>query len=265
MTKKNSIFNLSGPTTLTLKDLYAKVIVRAGQTGKASIEIDGDEKLIKLINVSQPNSGEVLIEGRDMGGGDVTVIQSRGSSISVRGSGVVIGGDIVGGRIVSGNNLVIVNGKVVSGGGNVTEIEGGEIPTITVTMPEQTELDAESVEELDSQGLKGKLYLSLDGQNRAKVQDADGVKINCSGQTRANVTNAKGDLKVSCSGQSRVIARGNFDDVDMDSSEQSQINVSGNCRDCEGSASGQSTVTFSGHPSGKIRKHESGMSCVEID
>lgn len=265
MTKKNVSFNLSGNSTLTLKNLYAQVTVRKGSAGNASVELNGDEELLKLISVTQPNSNEVLIEGEEMDGGGITVVQSgRRSSISVRGNGVVIGGNIIGGSIVGGSNVVIVNGKVISG--NVTQIDGGaEMPTITVTVPEGTELDVESVEDLNSQGLNGKLYLSLDGQGKAKIQDVTNAKVNCSGQTRAEISNTSGDLKVSCSGQSRATVKGNFGDVNADASGQSQVRIVGNCKDCEGSASGQSTISLSGHASGKIRKHESGQSSVDID
>ncbi len=264
MTKKNVTFDLSGSSTLTLKNLFAQVTVRKGSTGKASVEVSGEDEVIKEIKVTQPNSSEVLIEGPDNGGGGITVVQSgRSSSISVRGNDVVVGGNIVGGRIISGGNVVIVNGKVISG--QVTELGGAEMASITVTVPEGTELDAESVEELNSQGLNGKLYLSLDVSGKAKVLDVTSAKIDCRGQTRAELGNAKGDLKVSCSGQSRVTAKGNFGDIDMDASGQSQIQVAGNCRDCEGSASGQSTISLTGHASGKVRKHESGQSSVDIE
>jgi len=269
MTTKNLTINLNGNSSLSLslslKNLYARVIVRKGPAGKASVELNGDEKLIELIKVIQPSSNEVLIEGED-GGGDVTVIQNHGrSSISVRGNGVVISGSVRG-NIVSGGNVVIVNGKVISGGnGQVTEIAGAEMPTITVTVPEGTELDAESVESLDAQGLNGKLYLSLNGQGQAKVQDANGLKIDCSGQSRAEITNATGNLLPSQSWQSRVTVKGNLDDVDADSSGQSRIQIVGNCHDCEGNASGMSSVSLIGRASGKVRKHESGMSHVEIN
>lgn len=266
MTTKNFSFSLGTSSTLTLKSLYAQVNIRKGIVDKATVEMSGDEKLIELIKVIQNGNG-VLIEGQDMGGGDITVIQNRShSSISVRGNGVVIGGSISGARIITNGNVVILNGKVVSdGSSNESEIEDVEKPIITVTVPEGTELDAESVESLDSHGLNGKLYLSLDGQGYARVQDVNGAKISCSGQTRCELGNAWGDLKISCSGQSRTTANGSFGDVDVDSSGQSQIRVIGNCQDIEGSSSGQSTISLIGQASGKVRKHESGQSRIYIN
>lgn len=255
MTKKNFAFDLGNSPTLTLKSLYAEVVVRKGESGKATVEVEGEGELDKLVKVSQPNSNEVLVEGLgSIGGNNITVIQSsHRSSVVIRGS-------------VSG--LVVVNGKVISGNenGNVSVIDAiDKMPKITVFVPEGTELDAESVEDLNSQGLNGKLYLSLDGQGKAKIRDVNSAKINCSGQTEADLGNVKGDFKASCSGQSRITARGSFDDVNADTSGQSRIRILGNCRDCEGSASGQSTISLTGHASGKVRKHESGQSSVDIE
>ena len=247
-------FKVSSGLTLNLKNLWASVSIRTGGVNQATVSLSGDEKLLKDIQVTQPSSDSLSIEGQ--GGADgITVIQSgRRSSISI--------GNVRGGNLVITNGVVIRNGQVVTGG--TSQLEDTEMPTITITVPEGTELDAESVEELKSQGLNGKLYLSVDGQGKANVQGVNGGKVDCSGQTRAEISNAQGDLKISCSGQSRITAKGNFGDIDADSSGQSQVTIVGNCQDCNADASGMSTVSLIGHASGKVRKHESGMSTVSI-
>lgn len=256
MTKKTFNFKLGESASLNLKSLFAQVTVRKGELGVATVEMEGDEDLVKEITVSQPNPGEIRVEGTDQdgGNGNITIIQSGRSN---RKSTIVMG---------NVRGLVITNGQVISGGSNVRTIEGLPKPVvITITVPEGTELDAESVEELDSQGLNGKLYLSLDGQGKAKIRDVNSAKISCSGQTIADVGNIKGDAKLGCSGQSKIAVYGNFGDVEADASGQSRIRIVGDCHDCEGSASGQSTITLTGHASGKVRKHESGQSSVDIN
>lgn len=261
MTQK---FNVAEGLTLCLENLWAEVTVRPGQPGVAEVKLEGDEKLLKQIKVSQPTPDQLLIKGPEDGGG-VTVISS-GGSVSVRGGrgSVVIGGNVVGGRIITGSNLVVINGRVVSGGENATVIEGDQIPKITVTVPKGTNLDVSDVQKLDSRGLGGKLDLSLHGQGETTIGDVVKAKVVCHGQSHCQVTNCSGDLRVTCAGQSSVTASGSFGDVEADSSGQSHVSLTGYCRNFDGSASGQSSTSFSGQVSGKVRKHESGQSRVMI-
>jgi len=253
---KSFDFSVSAGLTLNLKNLWASVSVRTGGVNQATVKLSGDEKLLKDIQVTQPSSDQLSIEGQ--GGADnVTVIRSRG------GSSISIGNFRSSGSIVVGSNIVMVNGKVISGG-NVIDANDTEMPVIIITVPEGTEIDADDVQDLNSQGLNAKVYLSLSAQGKAKIQGVNGGKVNCSGQTRADISDAVGDLKVSCSGQSRVTAKGFFLDIDANCSGQSQVTIIGNCEDINAEASGMSTVTLTGNASGKVRKHESGMSEVSI-
>lgn len=268
MDTKNFDFNVGSNSTLTLKALYAQVNVRKGQANKTIVKMSGDDKLLKLIKVTQKGN-DVTVEGQEnMGDGNITIINNSGrSSVYIRGSasGVVVG-SISCGRIVTGDNILIIGDNVISGKETkITEIESIEMPVITITVPEGTDLDAESVESLDSQGLNGKLYLSIEDQGSAKVLDVTKSKISCSDQSHCRIGNALGDLKISCSDQSDAIVKGNFDDVDVSTSDQSSVRVIGNSRDFESRSSDQSSISLTGHTSGKVRKHESDQSSIHIN
>jgi len=260
MTQK---FNVATDLTLCLENLWAEVTVRTGQPGVAEVTLEGEEKLLKQIKVTQPSPDQLSISGPENSGGGMTVISS-GGSVSVRGGrgSVVIGGSVSGARIITGRNLVIVNGRVVSGGEDATVIEGDKIATITVTVPQGTHLDVSDVQKLDSRGLGGRLDLSLHSQGEARVQDVVKAKIACHGQSHCRIANCSGDLRVTCGGQSSATVSGTFGDVEADSSGQSHISVNGNCGNFDGSAGSQSTINFTGTASGKVRKHESGQSHV---
>lgn len=268
MVTKNFDFSVGLNSTLTLKTLYAQVNVRKGQANKTTVEMSGSEKLLELIKVTQ-NGNNVTIEGqKNMGDGNITVISNNGrSSFSIRrNAGGVFIGSISGGRIVTGDNILIVGDNVISGKETeITEMESIEMPVITITAPEGTDLDAESVESLDSQGLNGKLYLSVEDQESAKVLDVTKSKISCSDQSHCRLGNAQGDLKISCSDQSDAIVKGNFDDIDVNTSDQSSVRVIGNSRDFESRSSDQSSISLTGHTSGKVRKHESDQSSIHIN
>jgi hypothetical protein len=255
--EKNLEFVVSSGLTLSLNNLWAIVNIRPGKLNLATVCLSGDEKLLKDILVNQPSPDQLNIEGQGRVGG-VTVIQTgRRSSISIS--------NIRGGSIVVGGGTVIVNGKVISGGENIIENEGIEMPSITITAPEGTALDADSVESLISKGLNGKLYLSVTGQGNANVQGISSGKVDCIGQSRARISDVQGDLKLSCRGQSDINAKGNFGNIDADSSGQSRITIIGNCNDCNADTSGQSSISLIGHASGKVRRHESGMSSIDIE
>jgi len=246
---KNLNFNVGDGLTLTLQDLWANVEIHIGQGGKATVVLGGDDKLLEQIEVTQPSADQLLVKGSGEGGDGITVIQSGGhGSISVgniRGSCVVIGGSIVGRTVVPGGDLVVINGKVISGGDKVTVVEGGETPKIVVTVPHGTDLEAYDVSSVDSHGLGGKLDISLSSQGEATIDTANDMKVRCSGQSHVHIIDAAGDLKASCSGQSSVT-------------------INGSCKDCYADASGMSRVTVSGRATGKVRKHQSGMSHISV-
>lgn len=262
MANKEFDFRISSPATLTLEDLWARVAVGLGAAGKAEIVLDGAEKLLEEIAVSQPDDDQVLVKGQG-GSGGVSIV-SRGGSISIGGGGTFVGGSIVGSRIVTGDSIVIVNGRVVSG--NVTVIEGGktpEMPTISIKVPLGTNLEIEDVAWTSSRGLNGWLDLSLSGQGEAEIAGAKGLKIRVHGQSNCQISEGSGDLDARASGQSGIEVSGSLNDVDVEASGQSQIEVSGSCQNAEAEAAGQSRVRISG-VKGKIRKHESGQSRVTI-
>lgn len=259
--RKDLKFEVSEGLTLSLEDLWAKVSIRTSPKGIATVVLEGEEKFINQVKVEHPNPSELTLKGEQGGN---TVIMGGGSSIVLGGRGnVVIGGNIRG-SVISSGNLVIINGRVVSGGKDVTVTLGDEMLKIKITVPEGTDLSSHSVEELDSNGLRGKLSLSLSGQQQAVVGFAKKVRVSCSGQSEIQVTEASGDLNVSTSGQSSVAITGSFEDVETHSSGQSHIGINGNCRNFEGDSSGQSSISVLGSVSGRVRKHSSGQSNIRV-
>lgn len=257
--RKDLSFEVSeGLTLLSLEDLWAKVLVRTGPPETATVVLEGDEKLVNQVKVEHPNPTELILKGEQGGN---TAIMGR-SSVVVRGRGSVVVGGNIRGSVISSGDLVIINGRVVSGGKNVTVIEGDEMLKIQITVPERTDLSSYGVEELDSRGLGGKLTLSLSGQQQAVAEFVRRIRVSCSGQSEVRVTKASGELNVSASGQSSVSISGDFEDVETQSSGQSHIGINGNCRNFEGNSSGQSSVSVSGSVFGRVRKHSSGQSNI---
>ena len=254
---RDSSFTISGVgATLLLENLYAKVRISAGSPGTATVFIKGGEKVINQFTVSQPSPDQVVVRGEQ--------VVSDGISISSvgRGSSVSIGGNIRGSTVISGRgSVVIVNGKVISGGDRVTIIEGDEMPEITIKVPEGTDLKAYGVETLSSLGLNGRATLSLSGQDKATICDVRGMKVKCSGQSQCGIEKASGNLNVTTSGQSGLTVVGDIGDVEADSSGQSHILI-GNCKNFDGESSGQSSISVLGRVTGKVRKHSSGQSSI---
>lgn len=253
--KKHYEFQVVEGLTLAVQDVWAKVNIQTGRDGVATVDLDGDDKLLEQIHVSQPGDDEIFIRGTGENGGGITIINPGGSMISVgnirAGRNVVIGGSVVGGTIISS--------------GNMTVIQDAQPTTITVRVPQGTNMEAFGVSEMNSRGLGGRVDITLSGQGEASIEDAHGMKIRCSGQSHCRITKASGGLTAGCSGQSSVVIVGNLDDVEADASGQSSITVNGNCRDCIANARGQSNISVSGHASGRVRKHGGGMSRVSIE
>lgn len=261
-------FQVVSGLTLALENLGANVRISVGAEGKATFRMSGDEKLLKDIEVSQPSPNRIQIKGKGLGGGnDITVISGGGrqsvSMTSVRGGNIVISG---GGSIVSvgrGGGTVIINGKVVSGEGNVETIEGG-LPEIQVNVPKGTSLDITDVESTISSGLGGKLNARLGGQCSLSVSDVNGLKVKCNGQSGCTARNASGDANLSTNGQSSIEIRGNLNDVEAETNGQSHITIGGNCHDFDGEANGQSRISVSGRATGNVRQRESGQSRISV-
>lgn len=229
MAKRNLKFYVSkNNLRLNLEDLWAAVHVSVGIAGEAAVTLEGNEKLLDYIEVTG-GSNEVTVKGK--GGQD-------------------------------GGNMVIVNGKVVSGGEDVTVVEGAEMPKVTITVPQGTNLHVCNVESTKAVGLGGHVNASLSGQVELQVSKANGMKIECSGQSQCYINDATGNLKASTRGQSVIDVTGNLGDVEADSSGQSHISVNGNCQHFKGKTSGQSRIIVSGICSGSITKEESGTSKI---
>ncbi len=260
-------FQVVSGLTLALENLEANVKISIGTGGKATVTMSGDEKLLKDIDVSQPNPNRIQIKGNGLDGRNAVTIISGGGrqSISVtgvRGGSVVVSG---GGSFVSvggGRSTVIVNGRVVSGSDNET-IEAG-IPQIQVSVPKGTNLDVTDVESTESSGLDGKLNVRLGGQCELSVSDVNGLKVKCSGQSECNVRNASGDANLNTSGQSSIEIQGDLNNVEADANGQSHIVISGNCNDFDGNANGQSRISVSGRALGNVRQRENGQSRISV-
>lgn len=265
-------FNVAERLTLTLEDLSPRVIVITGIPGVASVNLAGSEKLLEGIKVEQPKPDQLTIKGtqsqsnssvtQSFSSGGFSMTQSVGRSSSQTSFTSNIGGR--GKTIISSGDLVIVNGKVISGGDNVTVIEGEESPSILVTVPVGTDLEIYDVEYCDAKGLGGRLDVSLNGQYEATIDSTTGVKVNLDRQSKCKVTNAGGDLHANLSGQSSTTIKGNLNDVDATVSGQSGLTIIGNCRDFIAEASGMSRITLSGDATGRVKPRVSGMSSIDL-
>lgn len=258
MSTKNEKYTVSGGLTLTLKNLWAEVHVIDGQSGVATVKLDGDEKLLKQIHISR-NAHQVTIKGEGGENGGSTVIYGRGNS-------VVSVGNIRGGNIVVDGKLVVLNGKVISGeGDDVTVVESGKMPVITVEVPKGTDLEVYDVQRLTSKGLGGGVDVYLSGTSKATITDANGMNVKCSGQSQCVVENAAGNFKAVTSGQAIVDIIGNFDDVDAKCSGQSYIYIDGKCHNFNGATSGQSHIFVSRGATGLIsQRNNSSMSRISV-
>jgi len=244
---------------LFIEKLWAEVNISVGEEGKATVEISGDEKFLKDIHVTQPNPKLLQIEGAgsNLQGNSVTVISSGGR-------GYVSVSSLRGGCIIVGGGNIVVNGKSISGDGNVNVIEGGDIPKIKVAVPKGTNLESYDVERVKACGLKGSLSSHVSGQGSIHASDVNGLKMKCSGQSSCDITAVSGDAKLVTAGQSSIDIQGDLNEVDADASGQSHITINGNCHDFEGEASGQSRILLSGKATGRIRQRESGQSRVVV-
>lgn len=254
---ESSSYQVEQGLCLTLEDLFAEVNISVGEEGTAAIKISGDEKLTKDIKISQANPKSVQIKGVGLGDRNVTII-TNGSRTSINNGNVIIAGRD---SMVSIKSTVVINGKVVSGEGDV--IEGG-IPQIQITVPKGTDLEIYDVEKAESIGLGGKLVANLGGQKNLRITEANGLKIKCDGQSKCRAEKATGDVKLTVSGQSTIYVQGDLNDVEADASGQSGITIIGNCHDFNGDASGLSKISVTGKASGRVRQRESGLSEIHI-
>lgn len=254
-----TVYQVAFGLCLFIEKLWAEVSISVGEENKATVEISGDEKLLKDINVTQPNPKLLQIEGAgsDEQGSGITVISARGrQSISIS--------SVQGGSIIVAGGTVKVNGKLVSGNGSVNVIEGGDIPKIKVMVPRGTNLETYDVEKVEVSGLNGSLSSHVGGQGSLRASDVNGLKVKCSGQSSCEITRVAGNAKLVATGQSSIDVQGNLEDVEADAGGQSHITINGNCHDFEGEASGQSRILLSGKASGRVRQRESGQSRVVV-
>jgi hypothetical protein len=252
---KDFSFSVGHEVTLTLEDLYAKVEVGVGEPNTVTVVVEGEEKVISQIKANQPSPDQVVVRG-EQGGGR--------SSISVRGSSVEIRGSVRGSIIVSGRGNVVIGGRQIFGGDDVTVIEGDEMATVKVKAPIGTKLEIYDVEELSSRGLHGRVAVSLSGQAKANIRDAKYVRAKLNGQSQCRIENASGNVKAETNGQSGLTVSGDLMDVEADSNGQSHIAINGNCQDFTGESNGQSSISVSGRASGRIRERSCGQSHIGV-
>jgi hypothetical protein len=277
---ESSSYQVEPGLCLTLEDLFAEVSISVGEEDTAAIKISGDEKLIKDIKISQANPKSIQVKGNGLENGRNVTVITGGSRTSINSGNIIITGRDGMVSVSKGKSTIIINGKVVSGEGDV--IEGG-IPQIQVIVPKGTDLEIYDVEKAESIGLGGKLVANLGGQGNLRITESNGLKIKCDGQSKCKVEKATGDAKLTVSGQSTINVQGDLNDVEANASGKSEVTIIGNCHDFNGDASGLSEITIignchdfngdasglseinvTGKAAGRIRQRESGQSEIHI-
>lgn len=255
--EKDFHFKVGRNPTLTLEDLFAEVEIEAGSTDIIRINLEGDEKLIEKFSAEKTSIYDVRVKGQPS---TVQITSRHGNvSTSIRGN---IKGSIIS---VSGGDVTIINGKIVSGHADVINFTENTQPLkISIIAPIGTNLDFDGVRKLTSRDLKGKVSAKLSGQEIASLISAIDAKVGCSGQSSCILTNVWGNVTLECSGQSRINIKGNFQDIDAESSGQSYISISGDCRNFLAEASGASRIELSGQVSGRMKERTSGVGRVRI-
>ncbi len=258
-------FNVGGAKTLFVQNLFANVTVRASNGSTANVAMSGDKNLISDIIISQDAQGNIRIAGKKNNYNQVTIESNSGcKSVSITSNNVVVsGGDlvIVNGKVIKGGDLVIVNGKVIKGGN-----EKVELVNIEVVVPKGTNINDFHTKQLVVSGLNGKVSASLLGQDKLNVTQANGMYLECSEQSTCRVSQAIGGLHLDASDQSKISISGtSLLNVHAEARGRSEIGITANCRDFLAEASGESEIILHGHASGRISKSSSGQSEVSVE
>ncbi len=245
-------FNVGGAKTLFVQNLFANVTVRASNGSTANVAMSGDKNLISDIIISQDAQGNIRIAGKKNNYNQVTIESNSGcKSVSITSNNVV----------VSGGDLVIVNGKVIKGGN-----EKVELVNIEVVVPKGTNINDFHTKQLVVSGLNGKVSASLLGQDKLNVTQANGMYLECSEQSTCRVSQAIGGLHLDASDQSKISISGtSLLNVHAEARGRSEIGITANCRDFLAEASGESEIILHGHASGRISKSSSGQSEVSVE
>lgn len=247
---------------LNMLNLSANAKIEPHDGNAIEVEVTAPESQIDDISITQ-NGDTVVIENKNhsQGSGGMTVISSGGGSRvmtrigNIRGGNVVVGGrgvSIVGGNIISGNNIVI--------GGN------GEPETIvSVKVPKGSNLDISNVE--------GEVIIGDTlGNLRTRVSTSSVVragkvkKLNAGASSSGEVTvervNGNASLRASSSG-SITVNGGNIEELEASASSSGSIHVRATVQQAELEASSSGQV-FANHVVNKPRTHSSSSGRVRV-
>jgi hypothetical protein len=231
---------------LILKDLLAEVDVAVGKSFK--VVLDGDDDLVKNIEVANTNENEITVSGN--------LEQSRGGAVHISNSIVT---NVSGGSISIVNGVVTINGKIITAAG-----EKKEFVKIKIEIPEKTDLWAYGVLNANVIGPCSNIYARVSGQGKFYASDVLNCDISCSGQSNCKIKKAKGKCLLRASGQSDISVQGEFGQIEASVSGQSSVNIIGKCEELSAEASGQSDIKIIGEVKNIIRQYTSGQAYIDI-
>ena len=167
-------------------------------------------------------------------------------------AGNVFFGDVVGGHVVSGGSISIVNGRidgvdVQAGRGRSGEASGRRLTLkVEAVVPEgfPLRMKAGGGTRIDADTRGGPLFAELSGQADSTFGEASSVRADVSGQASAHIRSCGPKCRLSASGQSHILlARVDGGAVEASSSGQAGIEIdSGQAESLTADASGQSSI-----------------------
>lgn len=233
--------------------LLGKVIIKPHDLKEVKIESTEEDK------VSIEHSGSTLfIKSKE----DNTTKSSKGSFIkNVFNSSINIGG-----KNFSGNNINIVNGKVIVDGNimdstsTITKVDmtiyvpkdmikkidvSGQINVSIEGISDRLAIDNSGQTSIDIEGIR-EINLDTSNQSKAFIRDIEVIEVDISGQSSVDIIGNKiEEITIDASGMSSVDIEGiEINELDIDISGMSNIRVRGNVINKSIDQSGMSSIKF---------------------
>ena len=226
-TERDDTFQAS---RLHVSDIPGATLIRVGTGTSMRVRVSGPAKLAERIR-SEVAGGTLKVSGPPGAGGGVTVVSSHGGSSvfqSGRGSvqtnvfsagrNVVIGGRGAGMIVSTGDGVVIVDGKVISGGEGVTVIGDQGSVQVVIEVPPVTPVTVEDAGggNYELGDIAGTLDVRLSGSGRVTAgrMAATRAAIHGSGDVRVGSVTQALRIAIHGSGDASVRA-GNVDELDI--------------------------------------------------
>ena len=262
---------------LILTDVSAVVRVRRGAPGAATVTLaGGGEEYAAALRI-RFDAAENVLDVREAPPQGVVTVTVAGSGVVVGAGNVVSGGGS--GNVVAGPGATVVSsaGRIVVNGVDVTDqvdparrgsAEASaqkpvEPPVVTVVVPEGTDVGAERCGDLTLDRIRGRVRATVAGQSRLVAREACAARLTVAGVSRAELRRSGGPVALTVAGQSQVRLDGSFGDVGLELSGQASVVGSGSFGRVTGHAAGMARVDLSGSVEDEAVR-TSGMASVRV-